>query len=230
MARRNVRPLLAAVAVLLALALWLPLWSTRMEAPQYHGEEALTVYVYAGRVTGPLKEIATLNQYAGVRLPLDTPELSAAPAVVVVLLVLALAAFLFHGVARRRTAVALLALMALTVVAGGALLQYRLYEMGHVRGHSALARMHDFTPPLIGSVKVANFHARMRLGSGAWAFLAAMVLTGWAVVEVRRGDGDGRRRKVACDPQETTAEARDTTAEGQAAALDRCDERVRTHG
>lgn len=166
--------------MLLGLALALPLWSTRMEAPQYKDDEVLRVQVYAGRVKGDLHEIDLLNQYVGVHLPLDTPELKASPWVIGGFLALALVSLALQDGARRKIALVLCVSMGLVLVGGGVLLQYRLYQMGHQRSPSIMTRIPDFTPLVLGSKKIANFTAYMSLGSGAWAFLGAMALSALA--------------------------------------------------
>ena len=184
-------------ATLLAATLALPLWSTRMEAPQYKGDEALEVHVYAGRVHGDIGEIELLNQYVGVQLPLDTPELAAAPWVLAAFMIVALVALVLTTTARRRTAIALFLLMAAVLLSGGALLQYRLYQMGHDRSPTIMEGVPDFTPPLLGSKKIANFTAHMSLGVGAWAYLGALLLAAWST-----------RQPPAQDPvQQTEARA-----------------------
>jgi len=182
------RPALAGAAILLAATLALPLWSTRMEAPQYKGDEALEVHVYAGRVRGDIGEIELLNQYVGVHLPLDTPELHAAPWVLGAFVVFSLAALALPLRARRRAALGLTLLMAAVLVGGGALLQYRLYRMGHERSPTIMQGVPDFTPPLLGAKKIANFTAHMSLGAGAWSYLGALLLAAWSA---RQPTGDG---------------------------------------
>ena len=172
---------LTGVAGLLVACLLLPLWSTRMEAPQYRGEEALRVAVYAGRVVGDIDEIEILNQYVGVHLPLDTPELTASPWVLGALLLGALVCLALRRRVRRLAAVALGATMLVVMVGGGALLQYRLYQMGHERSPEIMTGVPDFTPPLLGAKKIANFTATMSLGAGGWTYLAALALIGWSL-------------------------------------------------
>jgi hypothetical protein len=179
------RLLLAGAGLLLAASLWLPLWSTRMDAPQYHGEEALTVRLYATAVAGDVKEIETLNQYIGVRLPLDAPELRAVPWVLGALCLGAWLSALAPPGVRRRAAGTLSALMLATLLAAASLAQYRLYALGHDRGHTPLARVPDFTPPILGSLQIENFHVHMSIGPGGWAFLGALVLA--AAVALSRG-------------------------------------------
>jgi hypothetical protein len=175
--RLSNQKLLLAAAVLLAASLFLPLWSAHMESPQYRDEEALEVRVYPGRIEGDLAEIETLNQYVGVALPLDTPELRASPWILGGLLLAVLLALLLPRRARTWAAL-VLAVAAVGVAAlGGVRLQYRLYEMGHSRGESILEGVPDFTPPLLGTARIANFTARMSLGAGALAYgLSAALL------------------------------------------------------
>ncbi len=167
--------------VLLAAALVLPVWSTRMEAPQYRNEEALQVHVYAGRVEGDVAEIQTLNQYVGVSLPLDTPELHAMPWVLGGLLAAALLVWSLPLRARPLATLLLGLAMTASAIGGGALLQYRLYQMGHVRTHTILEGVPNFTPPILGSAKIANFTVHMSLGTGGWSYGLAIVLVALAL-------------------------------------------------
>jgi hypothetical protein len=43
-----------------------------------------------------------------------------------------------------------------------------------------MTRVPDFTPPILGSAKIANFTATMSLGAGGWAYFGALLLVGWA--------------------------------------------------
>lgn len=181
----GVRGGLSIVAGLLAIALWTPLWSTRMESPQYHGSEALKVLVYAGRVTGDVHEIETLNQYIGVHMRLDLPELHAAPWVVGFMLMLALISLGTKN--GKKLVLPLLAVMVIALAGGVGLLQYRLYVLGHDRGHSTFARFADFTPPVIGSAKIANFTIHTQPECGGWALFLALPLTGWIAYHGRTG-------------------------------------------
>lgn len=180
--RPGSRLLLGVAAALLAVACMAPLWTTRMEAPQYRGEEALHVEVYAGRVAGDVQEVETLNQYIGVRLPLDAPELAALPWVLGAFLGLAMGATLLPSRWRRGGAAVLLALMLGASVTGVLVLQQRLYEMGHDRADAAFAGVPDFTPPVLGTARIANFTVHMGLGAGGWAYLVATLLVACAAL------------------------------------------------
>lgn len=176
-----VRILLAAAALLLAASLFLPLWETEMESPQYHGEDEIEVQVYPGRVAGNLQEVQTLNQYIGVHLPLDAPELRALPWALGLFCALALAAAVLPWAILRKAIVANFALMVLGGAAGAGMLQYRLYQLGHERTHSIMRGVPNFTPPILGSMRLANFHIETGLELGGWAFALAIALTGLAI-------------------------------------------------
>jgi len=191
------RPALAGAAILLAATLALPLWTTRMESPQYQGDEVLEVHVYAGRVHGDIQEIEVLNQYVGVHLPLDTPELKAAPWVLGGLLIVSLAVLAMPLGVRRRTALGLCVLMVAVLLGGSALLQYRLYQMGHDRSPAIMEGVPDFTPPLLGAKKIANFTVHMSLGVGAWAYLVALFLVAWSVRQPRTDELEAHRYSAA---------------------------------
>ena len=171
-----------------------------MESPQYRGEEALQVQVYATAVAGNIREIETLNQYIGVHLPLDAPELRVVPWVLGLLCVVALIAVFAPPGGRRKVAGVLLSLMLTTIVAAAALAQYRLYALGHHRGHTPLAQVHDFTPPILGSIQIENFHVHMSIGLGGWSFLGALGLAGAAVLPQRRRTGAGCKVTTADAP------------------------------
>jgi hypothetical protein len=64
------------------------------------------------------------------------------------------------------------------LVASAAAVQARLYDVGHNRDPRAPIRaVKDFTPPLVGPVKVGNFTVWSFPHAGAIALLAAGVLT-----------------------------------------------------
>lgn len=176
---RGARWILGGVAALLVISLLAPLWITRMEAPQYREDEVLEVRVSAGRVDGDIHEIEVLNQYVGVHLPLDTPELHASPWVLGGLLALSLIAAALGAGRRRAMAWLLLVLMLAVAVGGFSVLQYRLWQMGHVRDKSIFEGVPDFTPPVIGSKHIANFTVHMSVGWGGWAYALALALVGW---------------------------------------------------
>lgn len=180
----------AAAAACLAITLVAPLWHTRMEAPQYKGDEALDVQVYAGRVTGDLDEIQTLNQYIGVHLPLDTPELRASPWVLGFLLLISVGWIVVPASWSRRTAGVLFVALVATAAVGTVALHRRLYEIGHDRERGVFSRVDDFMPPLIGRRKIANFTVYTSPQAGTWTFLLAAGLAGVSAFRRQPGRGE----------------------------------------
>jgi copper chaperone NosL len=181
-----VRILLAAAALLLAASLFLPLWETEMESPQYHGEDEIKVQVYPGHVAGSLQEVETLNQYIGVHLPLDAPELRALPWALGLFGILTLVTVFLPWTMLKKASIANLALMLIGGAAGAGMLQYRLYQLGHERTHSVMRGVPNFTPPIVGSMHLANFHVETGLELGGWFFALAIALTAIAIYLSRR--------------------------------------------
>jgi copper chaperone NosL len=172
------RIILGLAALLMLSSLLFPLWRARMEAPQYKGDEALLVRVYATRVEGDLREIRLLNTYAGVVLPEEFEELAFVPWILGGLAALGLGAAAGPKRLRFWLAAVLLAGLLTVTVGGGLVLQQRLYQLGHDREKSPFARFKDFTPPMFGSAKVANFTVTAGLGAGGWCFVGAFLLVG----------------------------------------------------
>jgi hypothetical protein len=185
---RLARMLVAGAAVLVLASPALPLWSCTFRARQYP-DEPLTVTLYASRLTGDLDEIGRLNQYIGVRIPKELPELAILrPLLVTLSIVLAAAALAPRRVARasRWTASALLVAAMTGVLAMG---QWRLHEVGHHRAaHAPIAGFKDFTPPVLGPATIGNFNALALPACGGWLLAAAIVSTG-------AGAWIGRRRR-----------------------------------
>jgi copper chaperone NosL len=152
------RGLYIAAAALVAAALTLPLWGFAMSAPQYP-DETLHLQVARTGIVGDVREVSTLQRYIGVRFPTELPELRwAVRGIIVMTTLLLAAAFVGSGrlghVYRIVCAVAVVAFLA----ASAAAVQARLYQVGHDRDPNAPMRaMRNFTPPLVGPVKVGNF-------------------------------------------------------------------------
>lgn len=175
-----------AAAVLSAASLALPLWGFRMSAPQYPGE-SLHLRVTRAAITGDVHEVTTLQKYIGVRFPQEIPELKwLAPgigALSLLLFVAGIAGDRMLGRVLRRGATALLILF---LAGSAALLQKRLYDVGHQRDpHPPIRSVRNFTPPAVGPVHVGNFTVWSYPHAGGVA-LAAAGLLALAGVRVRR--------------------------------------------
>jgi len=172
------RTIYLAAAALTAAALALPLWGFAMSAPQYPGE-TLHLQVVRSGIVGDVHEVRTLQQYIGVRFPSELPELWWATRAIALLAAM-LAAAAFSGstvVGRAYRVISALALIAFLALSAGAV-QSRLYQVGHDRDpHAPIRAVHDFTPPLIGPVKVGNFTVWSFPHAGALLLLAAAALS-----------------------------------------------------
>jgi hypothetical protein len=173
-----------AAAALTAAALLTPLWGFSMSAPQYPGE-TLHLRVTTQGIAGDVQEVETLQHYIGVRFPTHLPELTLAVRAMAALAALLAAAALARGSGIGR-AFRVVCAAALVVFIGASAVgvQRRLYEVGHVRDpHAPIRAVHDFTPPLIGPVKVGNFTVWSYPHAGAIALLMA---AGLALAGTRR--------------------------------------------
>ena len=178
------RVLYLAAAALTAAALMLPLWSFSMSAPQYP-DETLHRQVARGGLGGDVQEVETLQHYIGVRFPTNLPELAWATRGIVALTALLLAgAAVGRSAAARWFRVACATLFIVFLAGSAAVVQARLYEVGHVRDpHAPMRSVRDFTPPLVGPVKVGNFTVWSLPHFGGLALVGAAAL---AVAGARR--------------------------------------------
>ncbi|MFB6347393.1 MAG: hypothetical protein ABEK50_16850 [bacterium] len=168
-----------AAVIFIGAAFFHPLWYTKMSAPQYPGEDLIVSVFPTGKMDGDLQEIKTLNQYIGVHMPTDIPELQFVPWVLgVTVFMLVMSLWIHPGKLRQYLLGGSTGLMVLLFFGGLGMLQYRLYVMGHNRDpNPPLVGFEDFTPPALGSINVGNFDALMLPGLGGWLLALAFVLT-----------------------------------------------------
>ncbi|MBY0493416.1 MAG: hypothetical protein K2Y23_04325 [Cyanobacteria bacterium] len=178
---RRVRVLLVTAAVLTAASLLLPIWGVRMTAPQYP-DEALMLRIDRHGIGGDVHEVETLQRYIGVRFPEAMPELNWLPGVVLVLtLLLLIAAAAGRGTAARALRIFTVTAFILFLAASAALVQKRLYDVGHDRDPSApIKAVKTFTPPMVGPARVGNFTVWSFPHAGALSLLTAALLAGAA--------------------------------------------------
>lgn len=208
------RVLFLGAALSIAVALVAPLWFTDMEAPQYKGEEALHVRVYASEIVGDLDEIGLLNEYVGAKLPTDLYELQVMPWVLGVLVTLALLAGVLPAPRSRWPARLTVSLLAASALAGIWSLQHRLHEIGHERENPIFASIEDFSPPLMGTARVANFTVTTGLMGGGWSLVGGgiLALAGLIVLESagraeRKRQGEARAGNTTLRGDEVEAES-----------------------
>jgi copper chaperone NosL len=164
-------------AALFIVSLKLPLWQMRLEAPQYRGEEALHVAVHPNALHGDLKELATLNQYIGVHVPPTLPQFKWLPSAILSAAILGLVTCCFGRSIRSNAMVAVPVALAIALAVAVVQANWQMRDIGHHRDHrTVLVGVQDFTPPFLGTTKIAQFEVSSALGWGAWLIGAAMTL------------------------------------------------------
>jgi hypothetical protein len=154
------RLLLVAGAVMLMVAVFLPLWQIHLVAPQY--QEGLDMYIYSHKLVGgnegqDLTEINNLNHYIGMQ-PIeeeDFAEMTFIPFLLGGFSLLALRAAFFGTV---KSAIDTLVLFAYFGAFSMWRFYYQLYTYAHNLDPRAPMDIEPFTPVLIGKKVIANFN------------------------------------------------------------------------
>lgn len=184
-------PLIAAVLLLVALAL--PMWRITLTAPQYPGE-ALFVELYAyPRLGGDFVEVQGLNQYVGFYYPdpvfidpnyavhenaIRAPEWLLGPIVFIGLALTGVFVALAPTVRKLKLGLTAQLAGTISVLVGMlAFIQFRLYQAGQGLDPDApLSGVDGFTPPLLGGYEVANISGFAWIGLGGYLTLVAVGL------------------------------------------------------
>jgi hypothetical protein len=175
---RRVFFLLAALAsALLLISLKLPLWQMRLEAPQYRDQEALRIAVHPNALRGDLRELTVLDQYIGVHVPPVLPQFQWLPGLLVTGATLGLLVGFLGNRFRSRAMTLLSCALALALGLAAIQAMAQIHDIGHKRDQkTVLAGIKDFTPPFLGTNKIAQFTVTSRLGLGAWLIGGALLL------------------------------------------------------
>lgn len=199
--------LIAAVVAcaLLAAALFLPLWKMELVAPQY--PKGLIMYAYGNRFSDDpsspyedVREINGLNHYIGMKPIEEVTEMRLfVPGVVALIAGTVLVSFVAWK--RRWLRALILASFWFMPAFFVADLQYWLYNYGHTMDPEAALDTGAFTPKVIGTTQVWNFHSETSFQVGFYAMLlAAAVITflppAIRLVQRRRGRQEPTRERV----------------------------------
>ena len=164
-------------ALLLFWSLKLPLWQMHMEAPQYQDEDALDVTVYPDALRGDMDELKVLNSYIGVHVPETLPQTRWLPGVLIAGGVASLLAAFLPGRYRPKSLFLVPTLVALALAVAAIQAQMQMREIGTNRDKkTTLVGVKDFTTPLIGRAKVAQFTITSYLSWGTLTITAALGL------------------------------------------------------
>ena len=164
-------------SILLLVSLKLPLWQMRLEAPQYRDQEALRVAVHPDSLRGDLKELSVLDQYIGVHIPPTLPQFKWLPGLLIAGAVLGIGARLLRFSIRGRALLGVSCVLAAALALAAIQAIFQIHDIGHKRDQkTVLAGMKDFTPPFLGTTKIAQFTVTSRFGLGAWLIGGALTL------------------------------------------------------
>lgn len=184
--RRFRGPLLLLAAVLVAAAVFLPLWGMTLVSTQY--PEGLRMVVYANRIAGDIHELNTLNHYVGMMPISDSffAELRILPTAFALVAAAALGAAMIR---RRWSAAVPLGVMGALAVYGFRSMQHRLWQFGHELDPAAPIDIEPFTPPMVGTNQIAQFASYSYFSWGTFlpilaGLIIALVL--WADLHARR--------------------------------------------
>jgi len=171
-------------ALLLLVAAFMPLWTMTLRAPQY--PDGLKLTAYGSRMEGDLSEINALNHYVGVRAlePENVIELALFPYAIGAVIATIVLAGLFKKWRRVPLRWIAIALAWGTPIGFLLDLQLWLYSYGHDLNPTAPFRIPEFTPKVIGTTKVINFHSETMVAPGFYLFVAAALILSfgpWAV-------------------------------------------------
>jgi len=177
------RLLMMVGSVLLAVAIFLPLWQIHLVAPQY--QEGLDLYIYshkleAGNNGQDLTEINNLNHYIGMQ-PIeeeDFAEMTFIPFLLGGFSLLALRAAFFGTV---KSVIDTLVLFVYFGAFSMWRFYYQLYTYAHNLDSRAPMDIDPFTPILIGWKQIANFRQYSFPREGSALLLGAVVCFGVAI-------------------------------------------------
>ncbi len=169
--------LFGGAAFLLVVSIFLPYWILRLRAPQF--PDGLVVRAYLNRLEGDVETLEGLNHYVGMPSFEHGAVLERSLSIIalVVLAGLLIAAFAFHN--RWVVVFTLPALVfPLMFVAD---LQYWLWRYGHSLDPKAplAGAVGEFTPPVFGPARIAQFETLALPGPG---FVLALVASGLVAV------------------------------------------------
>jgi magnesium-transporting ATPase (P-type) len=171
----RVKALMVVAAVGLTLTYFFPLWSYRLDAPQY--PEGLTMYIYSNRVGGDVDKIDIVNHYIGMKKIEDThfTEFKVFPIAFAIFILWALFAAWKPSLSTVGSWVGVF-----TVFGVISLIDFYkwLYHYGHDLDPSAALQVPPFTPPLIGPKNLMNFYVVALPHAGGIGILLA-ALAGW---------------------------------------------------
>jgi nitrous oxidase accessory protein len=187
---RSTRDRLLTVALALVAALLVagaykaPLWKMKLRAPQYPA--GLQLVAYGDRIEGDLREINIINHYIGMQKIEEKPaaEMALFPLGIGLVVFLILLAPLHRWL--QLLAIAAAAGLPLVILAD---IQWWLRSYGQNLDPTAPLRQKPFTPLVLGTTEIGNFHSTTSLSTGLiYMFAAAALLLAAFLITRHRRD------------------------------------------
>jgi copper chaperone NosL len=174
--KKWVRVLLILSAIALVGALFTPIWSIDLDAPQY--PEGLTLYIHAGKLAGDVDIVNGLNHYIGMKTlhANDFIEFTVLPYILIFFSVLLLATAI---IGKRKFLYLTSALFILFCLLAMIDFWRWEYNYGHNLDENAAIKVPGmaYQPPLIGYKQLLNFAAySFPAAGGLIIFITAMIL------------------------------------------------------
>lgn len=164
------RWIILASALMMAVAIFLPIWNITLDAPQY--PEGLVMQITASGVKGNVDQINELNHYIGMKpiLNEEFPEFRWMPFILGTLAVLGVIIFYSR---KRLLLYAWIFLILLLGIAGIADFYQWEYMYGHHLDPAAAIKIPGmaYQPPLIGYKQLLNFLAGSLPGAGGYCII-----------------------------------------------------------
>lgn len=171
-------------ALCVALSFCWPLWQIRLVAVQY--PEGLTMEIYSHKLVGgnrgnDIREINILNHYIGMKpiAEADFVEMRWIPFALGLFILLSLRSAVLGVMSSLIDVLSLFTYFGLFSLGT---FYYRLYTYGHQLDPKAPIKIEPFTPPIIGTNKLANFTEYSYPQAASYCllgFLVCLVLAIW---------------------------------------------------
>lgn len=206
--------LFAIAAVLLVISVFFPYWILRLSAPQF--PDGLKVHAYVNRLEGDVVEIEGLNHYVGMPAFDSGAVFERSIAVISIIVIAGLLLAVVFVNNRWVLLFAFPALIYPLIFIGD--LQYWLWKYGHSLDPKAAlsGAVGEFTPPIFGPAKIAQFSTLALPGPGLLLAIAAAVLVGiglWKHRKIYKPLVEEMRARDAA-PQEREGTAADAAPGG----------------
>ncbi len=173
--RSIIRILVIAASVVLAGALYFPIWRIELSAPQY--PEGLALLIFANGIRGDVDIINGLNHYIGMNTlhSKDFIEFTLLPYILAGLVLLGILTSIINKKKIYYSYIAIFLFVAIISMVDF----YRWeYNYGHHLNPKAAIQVPgmSYQPPLIGYKQLLNFGAYSIPDKGGWLFIASAVL------------------------------------------------------